>query len=156
MLDALISSVVRPLKSVTHGQTSGYLPSRRASPPFDRYQFIQLGERWTQPEWFHEIMIGILRCNCREFLSIKRRFQHSLTVACVGCGGRALSSTSARSITSGPTSSSSFISTTPSRATTPRWSSTFTDSSVSTTTASFTRTNNSTHFAHSSDMGTMT
>jgi len=32
-----------------HRQTYGYLPSLRASPPFDRYQVILLGDRASDP-----------------------------------------------------------------------------------------------------------
>ena len=32
---------------MTRGQTYGYFPSRRASSPFDRYQFVLLGDRGT-------------------------------------------------------------------------------------------------------------
>jgi len=35
----------KPLKSVTHGQCDA---SRRASPPFDRYEIVLLGERGTR------------------------------------------------------------------------------------------------------------
>ena len=34
----------KPLKYATHGHC-GYLPSRRASPPHDRYQIILLSDR---------------------------------------------------------------------------------------------------------------
>ena len=36
-----------PLISVTHGQTYGYLPSRKASLPIGWYQIILLGDRGT-------------------------------------------------------------------------------------------------------------
>jgi len=45
--------VNKPLKSVLHGQCNARptrvtdLPSRRASPPFGRYQIVLLGDRGT-------------------------------------------------------------------------------------------------------------
>jgi len=49
MSGVLEPGVVRPLKSIARGRcdarTNGYLPSRRASVPVDRYQIILPNDR---------------------------------------------------------------------------------------------------------------
>ena len=70
---------------MTHGQTYGYLPRQVASPPYDRYQIVQFGDRDTV-QWGqslrrrHEFSTTVL--------SILYLYQHThLTALCPGLPG---------------------------------------------------------------------